>query len=102
MQTYESTADDQNVYAGLLQAYEEDLTTSLVETDLRSELILLHFDDKWKKTSEVFLLSWKSKISDLEQLEHKQVDDSTKRLWLTVTFSTNTHMAHCLTQSKGY
>jgi hypothetical protein len=41
VQTYESTADAQSVYVGLLQAYEEDLTTSLAATDLRSELTLM-------------------------------------------------------------
>ena len=100
VQTFESTADAQSVYAGLLQAYEGDLSTSLAATDLRSELTLLRFDDKWKKSNEAFLLSWKSKILELEQLEDKAIEDSTKRLWLTATLSTKTHMAHCLSQAK--
>ena len=85
VQTFESTADAQSVYAA---------------TDLRSELTLLCFDDKWKKSNEAFLLSWKSKILELEQLEDKAIEDSTKRLWLTATLSTKTHMAHCLSQAK--
>jgi hypothetical protein len=100
VQTFESTADAQGVYAGLLQAYEEDLSNSLAATDLRSELTLLRFDDKWKKSNEAFLLSWKSKILELEQLEDKKIEDATKRLWLTATLSTKTHMAHCLSQAK--
>jgi hypothetical protein len=49
VQTFESTADAQKVYAGLLQAYEEDLSNSLTATNLRSALTLLRFDDKWKQ-----------------------------------------------------
>jgi hypothetical protein len=72
-QTFESTSDAQGVYAGLLQAYEEDLSNSLAATDLRSELTLLCFDDKWKKRNEAFHLSWKYKILQLEQLEIKRL-----------------------------
>jgi hypothetical protein len=78
VQTFESTADAQSVYAGLLQAYEDDLSNSLAAADLRSDLTLLHFDDKWKKSNEVFLLQWKSKILELEQLEDKKIEDETK------------------------
>jgi hypothetical protein len=46
------------------------------------------------------LLSWKAKILELEQLEDKAIDDSTKRLWLTSTLSTKTHMLQCLNQAK--
>jgi hypothetical protein len=80
VQTFESTVDAQSVYAGLLEAYEEDLSYSLAATDLRSELTLLRFNDKWKKSNEAFLLLWKSKILELEQLEDKKVEDSTKLL----------------------
>jgi hypothetical protein len=66
------------VYAGLLTAYEESLTTSFAATDLRSELTLLRFDDSWKKGNEAFLLHWQTKILELEQLEDKAVDDETK------------------------
>ena len=100
VQSYEAHADAQKVYADLLKAYEEDLTISLQATDLRSELTLLRFDDKWKKSSETFLLHWKTKILELEQLEDKAVEDSTKRLWLTATLSTKSHMAICLNQAK--
>ena len=41
VQTYENAADAQLVYAGLLHVYEEDLSTSLLAMDLRSELTLL-------------------------------------------------------------
>ena len=100
VQSFESTSDAQSVYSGLLREYEEDLTTSLQATDLRTELTLLRFDDKWKKSSEAFLLAWKAKILELEQLEDKAIDDSTKRLWLTATLSTKTHMLNCLNQAK--
>jgi hypothetical protein len=56
VQTFESTADAESVYAGLLQAYEEDISKSLAATDHRSELTLLRFDDKWKKSNAGFLL----------------------------------------------
>ena len=100
VQTYEKDANAQHVYIALLSVYEEDLSTSLLATDLRSELTLLRFDDTWKKNSEAFLLHWTSKILQLEQLEDKSVDDDTKRLWLTATLSTKLHMATCLTQAK--
>jgi hypothetical protein len=78
VQTYDNVADAQLVYACLLQAYEEYLSTSLLATDLRSELTFFRFDDKRKKSSELFLLYWKSKILELEQLEDKVIDNSTK------------------------
>ena len=49
VQTHDATADAQLVYAGLLAVYEENLSTSLVATDLRAELTLLRFDDSWKR-----------------------------------------------------
>jgi hypothetical protein len=89
------------VYTPLyLQAYEEDISNSLAATDLRSELTLLCFDDKCKKSNEAFL-SWKSKILELEELEDKKIEDSTKQLGLTATLATKTHMAHCLLQAKA-
>jgi hypothetical protein len=100
VQLFETTANAQAVYAGLLKAYEETLTTNLAATDLRSELVLLRFDDSWKRGSEAFLLHWQTKVLELEQLEDKAVDDTTKRLWLTTTLSTKSHMESCLTQAK--
>ena len=100
VQTHECSADAQQVYATLLDVYEENLTISLQATDLRSTLTLLRYDDKWKKSSETFLLHWQSNILELEQLEDKLVDESTKRLWLTATLSTKSHMATCLNQAK--
>ena len=85
-----------------LDVYKENLTISLQATDLRSTLTLLRFDDKWKKSSETFLLHWQSKILELEQLEDKLVDESTKRLWLTATLSTKSHMATCLNQEWSF
>jgi Fe-S-cluster formation regulator IscX/YfhJ len=75
MQTFESTADSQSINAVLLEEYEEYLSNSLVATDLRSELTLLRFDNKWKKSNEAFLLSMRSKILELEQLEDKNIED---------------------------
>jgi hypothetical protein len=93
VQSHDATANAQLVYAGLISAYEETLTTSLAATDLRAELTLLRFDDNWKKGSEAFLLHWQGKILELEQLEDKAIDDATKRLWLTATLSTKAHMS---------
>jgi hypothetical protein len=100
VQSHDSTANAQLVYKGLLTAYEETLTTSLAATDLRSELTLLRFDDTWKKGSEAFLLHWRAKVLELEQLEDKALDDDTKRLWLTATLSTKSHMTNCIIQAK--
>jgi hypothetical protein len=100
VQSYEKDANAHLVYAALLSVYEEDLSNSLLATDLSSERTLLRFDDSWKKSSDSFLLHWTSKILQLEQLEDKAVDDATKRLWLTATLSTKLHMATCITQAK--
>jgi hypothetical protein len=53
-----------------------------------------------EKSSALFLLYWKSKILELEQLEDRNIDDSTKRLRLTATLSTKSYMSTCLTQAK--
>jgi hypothetical protein len=55
VQLHDASSKAQLVYAGLLATYEEDLTTSLEATDLRSELTLLRFDDQWKKSINLFL-----------------------------------------------
>ncbi len=54
VQTFEKTADAQQVYSAMLGVYEEDLSTSLLATDLRSELTLLRFDDTWKRALNPF------------------------------------------------
>jgi len=100
VQVHDSTANAQLVYADLLTAYEETLTTTLAATDLRSELTLMRFDDTWKKGSEAFLEHWVGRVLELEQLEDKAVDPVTKRLWLTTTLSTKAHMANCITQAQ--
>jgi hypothetical protein len=100
VQRFEVGADAQGVYNELLSVYEEDLTVSLLATDLRTELTLLRFDDKWKRSSESFLQHWQCKVLELEQLEDTLVPATTKRLWLTTTLATKTHMANCLTQAK--
>jgi hypothetical protein len=100
VQRHDCDADASKVYVELIAAYEETLTTSLAATELRGEITLLRFDDSWKKGSEAFLLHWQGKILELEQLEDKPIEDSTKRLWLTSTLSTKTHMANCLNQAK--
>jgi hypothetical protein len=63
-----------------LSVYKEDLSTSILSTDLRSELPLARSGDTWKKSSKSFLLHWTPKIIQFEQLEGKAVDDATKRL----------------------
>jgi hypothetical protein len=100
VQRHDSDADASKVYTELLSVYEESLTTSLAATDLRAEITLLRFDDSWKSGSEAFLLHWQGKILQLEQLEDTPVDASTKRLWLTATLSTKSHMSACLNQAK--
>jgi hypothetical protein len=46
VQTHETSANAQAVYAGLLAVYDEELTTSLAATDLRSELTLLRLEER--------------------------------------------------------
>jgi hypothetical protein len=100
VQTHEATANAQAVYCELLKVYEENLSMSLLATDLRTELTLLRYNDSWKKSSEAFLQHWQGRILELEQLEDKAIDNDTKRLWLTATLSSKPHMASCVTQAK--
>jgi hypothetical protein len=43
----------------------------------------MKLDDKWRKGFETFLTYWSSKIQDLESIEDKEIDEETKRIWLT-------------------
>jgi hypothetical protein len=96
VQIHEPTGNAQKMYAGLVEVYEEDLSTSLTASDLRTAITLLHLDDKWKKGIETFLESWLTKVLELEQVEDSIIDDSIKRQWLTTTLSTQTQMNSCI------
>ena len=85
IRTHESTRDAQKTYSALLSVYQDDLSTQLLATTLRSELTVLSLDEKWRSTYEQFLTTWTTKIQDLKNIEDKPIDEDTKRIWLTNT-----------------
>ena len=100
VQLHEHSWDAQKVYANLVDVYEEDLSASLVASDLRSQITILRLDDKWKKGIETFLQFWLSKILELEQIEDSTICDVTKRQWLVATLSASSHMSSCIKQAQ--
>jgi hypothetical protein len=94
------STDAQSFCAGLCQVYEEGFTTSLSAINFRYKLRIHCVDNKWKKNTEASIQSWKSNILELDQLEDKQVDDSTNHLGLTATLSTKAHMARVAPKKK--
>jgi hypothetical protein len=96
----ESTSlDAQKVYASLLDAYHDHLSTKLSASKLRQELTLMKLDDKWRKSFESFLHFWTAKVQDLEAIEDKLVDDDTRRIWLTQTLSSQPDMDAAIRQT---
>jgi len=91
--------DAQKVYAALLDAYHDQLSTKLSATKLRQELTLMKLDDKWRKTFESFLHFWTAKVQELEGIEDKLVDDDVKRIWLTNTLSSQPDMDAAIRQT---
>jgi hypothetical protein len=43
----------------------------------------MKFHEKRRKGSESFLSFWSSKVQELESIEDNNIDDDTKRVWLT-------------------
>jgi hypothetical protein len=69
------TLNAQKVYASLLEAYNDQLSSRLSASKLRSELTVMRLDSKWRKGFETFLHYWTTKIQELEGIEDKAVDD---------------------------
>jgi hypothetical protein len=59
-----------------MKANEGYLSKSLPATDLKYDITLLSFDDKWRQAIKNFFVSWKSKLLELEQLEDIPIKDS--------------------------
>jgi hypothetical protein len=59
----------QKVYASLLESYNDQLSTPLNATKLRSELTIMKLDDKWRKGFETFLHHWTSKVQGQKDME---------------------------------
>jgi hypothetical protein len=78
-----ATNNAQHVYKDLLTAYDDPLSSLLDSSTLRSELTMMKLDDKWRKGFVSFLTYWSSKIQELESIEDKNIDEDTKRIWLT-------------------
>ena len=89
----------QKVYASLLAAYNDQLSTQLNATKLRSELTIMKLDDKWRKGFETFLHHWTSKVQELETITDKAIDDETKRIWLTNTLQGQKDMDSAIRQA---
>jgi hypothetical protein len=74
----------QNVYAALLEAYNDQLSTQFRS----SKLFRDHFhamDSRWRNGCERFINFWTTKNQVLEGIEDKVIDDDTKRTWLIQT-----------------
>ena len=99
VRAHEKDMDAQQVYAQLLDAYDDQISTSLDATSLRSELTLMKLDDKWRKGYETFLTFWSSKVQELESIEDKSIDDDTKRIWLTNTLQSHKDMNSAVRQA---
>ena len=100
VRSHEDTRDAQMVYAELLEAYNDELSTTLTATTLRNELTLLRLDEKWRSGYEHFLNIWTTKIQDLESIEDATIDDNTKRIWLTATLQSNSEMRSAIRQAQ--
>jgi hypothetical protein len=91
--------DAQKVYASLLDVYHDHLSTKLSATKLCQELTLMKLDYKWRKSFESFLHFWTAKAQHLEGIEDKLVDDDTRRIWMTITLSSQPDMDAAIRQS---
>ena len=99
VRNHERTLDGQLVYSDLLDVYTDQLSAQIDATTLRSELTIMKLDDKWRKSYEVFLNYWVSRVQDLESIEDKDVDDATKRIWLTTTLQNHKEMNSAIRQA---
>ena len=79
--------DTQKVYAAFLDTYHDHLSTKLKSTKLCLELTWMKLDDRRYKSFASFLHFSTAKNQDPAGIEHKSVDDETKRFWLTNIFS---------------
>jgi hypothetical protein len=99
VRSHERTLDGQLVYSDLLDVYTDQLSAQIDATTLRSELTIMKLDDKWRKSYESFLNFWLSRVQDLESIEDRDVDDDTKRIWLTTTLSNHKDMNGAIRQA---
>jgi hypothetical protein len=65
------TLNAQKVYAALLEAYNDQLSTLLSASNLRSGIIGMQLDSKWLKGFETFLHFWITKSENLRELKIK-------------------------------
>ena len=93
------TLNAQKVYASLVEAYNDQLSSRLSASKLRSELTVMRLDSKWRKGFETFLHFWTTKIQELESIEDKSIDDDTKRTWLIQTLESQEDMNVAIRQA---
>ena len=91
--------DAQSVYADLIDTYDDQLSIRLDASKLRAELTVMKLDDKWRKGYETFLTFWSGKIQELESILDKEIDDETKRTWLTNTLESQRDMNSAIRQA---
>ena len=99
VRAHERALDGQAVYNDLLNVYNDQLSAQIDATTLRSELTIMKHDDKWRKTYETFLNYWSSRVQELESIEDRDVDDDTKRIWLTNTLQSHKEMNSAIRQA---
>ena len=95
----ERDLDGQRVYEQLLNVYNDQLSAQLDASSIRAELTILKLDDKWRKSYESFLNFWTTKAQELESIEDKDVDDDTKRIWLTNSLQSHKEMNSAIRQA---
>ena len=92
---HEKDFDAQKVYRDLIAIYADQLTIQLDATSIRSELIVMNLDDKWRKSFATFLNLWCSRVQELD----KSADDETKRIRLTNTLQSHKEMNSAVRQA---
>jgi hypothetical protein len=99
VRAHENDQDAQKIFTELCAAYEDSVSSGMAASALRSELLLLRLDERWKKPLESFFVFWSNKVIDLENIEGNLVPEAEKRLWLTNTLQSSPVMDTAVKQA---
>ena len=99
VRAHENDQDAQKIFTELCAAYEDSVSSGMAASALRSELLLLRLDERWKKSLESFFVFWSNKVIDLENIEGNLVPEAEKRLWLTNTLQSSPVMDTAVKQA---
>jgi len=91
--------DAQAVYILLTEAYGDSLSSRLDATNIRTYIINMKLDDKWRTGYEAFLNHWTTKLQELEVIEDKEVDGDTRRIWLSSALQSHREMDSAIRQA---